>query len=145
MMINSKAKGKLGELEVVHLLKKLGFKARRGVQYRGTPDSPDVVIDGIVNIHIEVKKNRTMRIGGTLWKKALKQCKREAGSEQIPLLFWHEFGRGWRLTTQVVIKNTSDKIVTSHKDWITVSSLEMIEAILMRIIDLEKITYLYLS
>lgn len=55
MSINSKAKGKRGELEVVALLRECGVPARRGVQYEGSAGSPDVAhaLDPIV--HLEVK------------------------------------------------------------------------------------------
>ena len=47
-------KGKRGEREVVQLLRAFEFEARRGHQYRGGSDSPDV-IHNIANVHLEVK------------------------------------------------------------------------------------------
>ena len=42
--MNSKRKGKAGELEAAAELRRvLGVEARRGVQHAGGPDSPDVV------------------------------------------------------------------------------------------------------
>ena len=54
MAINSKQKGKVGELEVANILKKRGYKARRGQQYCGANGDPDVI--GLDGFHIEVKR-----------------------------------------------------------------------------------------
>jgi len=55
MSINSRSKGKRGELEIAALLRDHGIPARRGVQHQGGPGSPDVkhALDAIV--HFEVK------------------------------------------------------------------------------------------
>ena len=53
-MVNSNQKGKRGEREVAALLRKYGFEARRGQQFSGSPDSPDVV-SSLPGAHIEVK------------------------------------------------------------------------------------------
>jgi hypothetical protein len=44
--MDSRRKGKVGEREFAALLREHGFDARRGVQYSGGVDSPDVVIFG---------------------------------------------------------------------------------------------------
>ena len=55
--INSRAKGKQGELELVHFLKERGIDARRGQQYEGSSDSPDVIAGGcMTGIHLECKR-----------------------------------------------------------------------------------------
>ena len=46
MPINSKQKGKRGELEWVNILKGYGFHAERTQQFKGTPDSFDVISHG---------------------------------------------------------------------------------------------------
>ena len=51
--MNSKDKGKRGERMAAAKFREHGFDARRGVQYSGGPDSPDVV--GPEGLHIEVK------------------------------------------------------------------------------------------
>jgi Holliday junction resolvase len=53
--MNSKQKGKRGELEFSHFLKERGIEARRGQQFSGGDDSPDVV-HNIPGIHFEVKR-----------------------------------------------------------------------------------------
>ena len=55
--INSRSKGKGGELEFVHFLKDRGIEARRGQQFAGGTDSPDVVVGGcLLGVHVEVKR-----------------------------------------------------------------------------------------
>ena len=51
----SRDKGKRGEREVVKLFNDHGYAARRGQQFKGTPDSPDVVHDLPWPLHVEVK------------------------------------------------------------------------------------------
>ena len=41
--INANRKGKAFERQVAHILSDNGFPARRGQQFAGSPDSPDVV------------------------------------------------------------------------------------------------------
>lgn len=56
--INSRKKGSRGELELVHYLIDHGFDARRGQQFKGSPDSPDIISDMLTaaGIHIECKR-----------------------------------------------------------------------------------------
>ena len=72
--MNSKDKGKRGEREVAAFLRSEGYDARRGVQYKGGPDSPDVV--GLPGVHIEVKRTERLDLYG-----ALAQSKGDAGDE----------------------------------------------------------------
>lgn len=78
-MVNSNKKGKVGELEVVNLLKAHGFEARRGVQYSGGKDSPDVVSN--LPFHIEVKRVEALNLYG-----AVEQAKRDAGESRYLVL-----------------------------------------------------------
>ena len=57
----SKRKGKSGELEVVSLLKTAGFPARRGQQFLGNSDSPDIVCESLP-LHIECKRTESISI-----------------------------------------------------------------------------------
>ena len=65
-MVNSKQKGNRGELELVHELVALGYTARRGQQYRGAPDSPDVVCDELSLVHWEVKRTERLDLAGAM-------------------------------------------------------------------------------
>ena len=83
----SREKGKRGEREAATELGAiLGVDARRGVQYQGGPDSPDVVLPG-VPIHVEAK--RTERLA--LWS-ALEQAKADAPAGSTPCV-WHKANR----------------------------------------------------
>ena len=56
----SREKGKRGEREVARILKENGYDARRGVQYKGGQDSPDVI--GLRGVHIEVKRTERLNL-----------------------------------------------------------------------------------
>ena len=77
--MNSKDKGKRGERHVAKVLREHGYDAKRGVQYQGSPDSPDVV--GIPGVHIEVKFTEHLNI----WN-ALAQSEKDAGADEIPIV-----------------------------------------------------------
>lgn len=53
--INSRDKGCRGEREVAKVLTDAGFSARRGQQFSGSKDSPDVVCESLPQFHFEVK------------------------------------------------------------------------------------------
>ena len=62
MPINSKQKGKRGELEVAHAFQRYGFEANRTAQFRGnTGQAPDVEIKN-ANLHVEVKFQNRMQL-----------------------------------------------------------------------------------
>ena len=78
----SKAKGKRGEREcAAELGALLGCAARRGVQYQGGPDSPDVVLEGL-GIHVECKRVERLDLYG-----AMRQAIDDAGDD-VPIV-WH--------------------------------------------------------
>lgn len=52
-MINSRSKGARAEREFASFLREHGFDARRGQQFSGSPDSPDVISN--FPMHVEVK------------------------------------------------------------------------------------------
>ena len=87
MPINSRAKGAMGERELAKKLTEVfGCEARRGQQFQGSPDSPDVVtsLDGV---HIECKRVERFEI-----YKAMEQAKRDSG-DKIPVVC-HRKNRG---------------------------------------------------
>jgi hypothetical protein len=53
--INSRAKGKRGELQFAKALAELGHPAARGQQRKGGEDSPDVICPSLPWVHWEVK------------------------------------------------------------------------------------------
>ena len=54
--MNSKQKGARGEREAAKLLSAEGFSARRGQQFAGGADSPDVVCESLPGLHFEIKR-----------------------------------------------------------------------------------------
>jgi len=60
--MNSRRKGKTGELEFAKFLRMHGFDARRGQQFAGGNDSPDVVSAALEWLHIEVKRVQNLNL-----------------------------------------------------------------------------------
>jgi len=65
MSASQKNKGKRGELELARLLTDHGHPARRGRQFSGSPDSPDVVCPSLP-FHIECKRCERISIYAAL-------------------------------------------------------------------------------
>jgi Holliday junction resolvase len=84
--MNSRQKGKRGELELVKYLKSWGVNARRGQQHRGGPDSPDIIHD-IPGVHIECKRCEDIDIGTKALQEAVEQALHDARSENA-IVFW---------------------------------------------------------
>jgi hypothetical protein len=76
-------KGKRGEREAAaELAVVFGCDARRGVQYQGGPDSPDVVLEGVA-VHVECKRTESINV-----YKALDQAIEDASDGKVPTV-WH--------------------------------------------------------
>lgn len=86
-MTNSRAKGCRGELELAHWLTDRGHPARRGQQYSGSPDSPDVICPSLPGVHLEVKRTECLRI-----HEAVAQAVNDAG-DKVPVVA-HRRNRG---------------------------------------------------
>jgi Holliday junction resolvase len=91
MPINSRQKGKRGELEVARILRKFGYDARRSQQYAGINSDADVV--GLPGVHLEVKRVETLNIS-----KAMEQSKRDAADGEIPTVVHRKNGEEWLIT-----------------------------------------------
>lgn len=89
----SRDKGKRGERLLASFLRDEGYECRRGVQYAGGPDSPDVI--GLPGIHIECKYVNRLNIHD-----ALKQSIRDAKEDEIPVVFFKRDREDWRVTMQ---------------------------------------------
>jgi len=89
MGLRSRNKGKRGEREAAAEIRRL-FRtdARRGRQYCGTDESPDVVAD-IEDVHFEVKRRETLRL-----YEALAQAIEEAG-DKIPVVLHKQNRKPW--------------------------------------------------
>lgn len=101
----SRDKGKRGERDVAKILREHGYAdARRGVQYHGGGDSPDVV--GLPGIHIEVKRVESLRLYD-----ALDQSEHDAAAGEIPVVFHRRDKKPW-----VAILRLDDFLELLRKD-----------------------------
>lgn len=108
--MNSRTKGKTGELELSHKLRTYGFDCRRGQQYHGGGDSPDIV--GLPGVHIECKRVEKLQI-----ETAMVQSRRDAeGTGDIPVVMHRRNREGWKVTMDLdefmnlYIAATSDQV-----------------------------------
>lgn len=85
--MNSKQKGNRGEREAAEALRKhLGIECRRGQQFCGTPDSPDLV-HSLPGTHFEVKRTERLNL-----REATKQAEAECGGK-VPIVL-HRWNHG---------------------------------------------------
>lgn len=91
MSINSKQKGKRGELELSSKLKEYGYNTRRSVQYCGANGDADVV--GLPNIHIECKRVQALNLYN-----AISQAKADAKEKEFPTVFHRKDRSEWLVT-----------------------------------------------
>lgn len=104
-MINSKQKGKQGELELSHILQSFGYNTRRGQQYCGANGDADIV--GLPHIHIECKRVENLNI-----YQAVEQAKSDAKSEELPAVFHRKNRKEWLVTMPL-------------KDWVKLYNKEV--------------------
>src|SRR3954468_18092462 len=100
--MNSREKGKRGERQWRDELRANGYAARRGQQFSGSPDSPDVVCPALSWIHFEVKAVEKLNI-----EEAMEQARPDArgqesgvGSQRVkvPVVAHKRSHRAWLLT-----------------------------------------------
>lgn len=87
--MNSRQKGKRGEREAAHFLTDEGFPARRGQQYCGCPDAPDVACPLLPGVHFEVKRTQRTDLYG--W---MAQAKADAGT-RLPVVLHRKNDAPW--------------------------------------------------
>lgn len=89
--MNSKQKGKRGELELAKILREYGYDTRRTQQYCGnTGEAADIV--GLPYIHVEVKRVEKLNID-----EAMEQAKRDC-KNGLPAVFHRRNGKQWKVT-----------------------------------------------
>lgn len=91
--MNSRQKGKRGELELAEVLREHGFNSHRGQQYKGGEESPDVT--GIDGVHIECKRNEHLDIYG-----AVCQAVRDCGKD-TPVVMHRKNRQPWLVTMRL--------------------------------------------
>lgn len=100
MAINSRAKGKAGELELAKILRETyGFEdARRSQQFSGKQGDADVV--GLPHLHLEVKRNERLNIYDA-YEQSVRDAKAENEFKQreaIPTVFHRKNHKPWLVT-----------------------------------------------
>jgi Holliday junction resolvase len=90
--VNSCQKGKRGERAWRDQLIAHGYDARRGQQFSGSPESPDVVCPGLAEIHFEVKTVQRLNIN-----EAMTQAAGDAG-DKIPVVAHKRNRTDWMVT-----------------------------------------------
>ena len=96
--MNSRAKGKRGELDFCRFLGDHGFPARRGQQFAGGTDSPDVVCPSMPDVHHEVKRTERLHLHD-----ALDQAIRDAVTK-LPIVWYRRNGYGWVAQDQGTVR-----------------------------------------
>jgi hypothetical protein len=88
--INSKQKGAAGERECAKAWSKaMNTTARRGQQFSGSPDSPDIVHD-IPGIHIECKRTERFKLYD-----ALDQAEEDKHPDDVPVVLHRRNLKQW--------------------------------------------------
>ena len=91
--MNSRAKGARGERAFRDLLRAEGYEARRGQQFSGSPDSPDVVCPDLAQYHFECKCVERLNI-----EDAMAQARRDAGAAKTPIVAHKRNHCNWLIT-----------------------------------------------
>lgn len=89
--INSRDKGKRGELEIAHIMQGYGFDAHRGQQFSGLQGDADVV--GVPFLHLEIKRVQALNLD-----KAMEQSIRDARDDEIPVVMHRKDRQDWKVT-----------------------------------------------
>jgi Holliday junction resolvase len=92
--MNSRDKGKRGELELAHELEKYGYNTRRGQQYSGANGDADVV--GLPGFHIECKRVENLNI-----IKAMRQSVNDAKDGEVPVVMHRKNYQPWLVTLEL--------------------------------------------
>ena len=90
--MNSREKGKRGERQWRDELRANGYHARRGQQFAGGSDSPDVICEALAWVHFEVKAVERLNI-----EDAMEQARRDAGCKS-PVVAHRRRHRRWLVT-----------------------------------------------
>lgn len=94
-MTNSRRKGAVGEREIAKYLREHGFtEARRGQQFKGGADSPDVV--GLTGFHVEVKRVERLDLNA-----AMDQSIRDSAPDEKPLVVHRRNNDYWKVTMRL--------------------------------------------
>ncbi len=95
--MNSKQKGKRGELELAKKLKEYGFSdTHRTVQYNGKADDSKADLCGLPGIHVECKRVEKLNIDS-----AMGQAIRDHSEGEMPVVFHRKSRSDWMVTMRL--------------------------------------------
>jgi hypothetical protein len=99
-------KGKRGERQWRDELRANGYAARRGQQFSGSAESPDVVCGALDWVHFEVKAVERLNIEDAM-EQARRDCDgksrkqgAESGNPKVPIVAHRRRFRGWLVTME---------------------------------------------
>ena len=98
--MNSREKGKRGERDFRDFCRDMGFTARRGQQFAGGADSPDVIVEELPFVHLEVKFSEQAVIGSAYLEKAWEQATRDADGKKTPIVAFRRKRQAWMLMAE---------------------------------------------
>ena len=126
--INSRQKGKRGELTVAKLLTKAtGCEWRRTAQVRGKNDgAPDIESPAHPNLWVEVKDRAGWYVGCTPWLDAWQQCRNEADEAgKVPVLIWRCARGKFAATVGIVNGHGLQAVTYSDIGWAVAHAEEL--------------------
>ncbi len=97
--MNSRIKGKNGELELARRLREYGYSCRRGQQYCGVNGDADII--GLPHVHVECKRTEHLHLYD-----AVSQASWDARPGELPAVFHRRNNCNW-----VVIMRLEDWMV----------------------------------
>src|SRR5690348_4717981 len=102
--MNSREKGKRGERQWRDELRANGYSARRGQQFAGGAESPDVLCEELSWIHFEVKAVERLNIEDAM-EQARRDCeeereKQKGESRKVPVVAHRRRFRAWLVTME---------------------------------------------
>ena len=103
--MNSRRKGKEGELSLARKLREYGYDCRRGQQYSGGANG-DADVVGLPGIHIECKRVERLNL-----TEAMKQARRDALPGEFPVVFHRRNGEPWLVTMPL------EKWIEIYREW----------------------------
>lgn len=94
--MNSKQKGKRGELEFCKVMKSHGYECKRTVQYNGKAEDGQADVKGLDGIHAEIKRVEKLNIYN-----AMAQAIHDAKDGELPTVFHRKNNCEWLVTMKL--------------------------------------------
>lgn len=108
-MVHSLNKGKSGEREWAHWLNdNFSCNARRGQQFQGGQDSPDIVDTAIPGMHAEVKRVEKLNVSQAM-EQAVKDC-----GQKVPYVAHRRNRTEWLVTLRARDLKAYCLLVSEH-------------------------------